>query len=161
MSAGAKHVRRALTAGLLMLGAMLVAAPAASAVVDPAAAINFAATAGTQFSGPVATFRSTAFVPTGFIVTINWGDGTSSDGMIVDLGFDGQTTEPYRVDGTHNYQAECTCVTTITITEPENQPVIVEGVATVAPVPPPPPPPPAEPPPPPPPPPPPVPPTNL
>jgi hypothetical protein len=58
------------------------------------------ATAGTPFTGNVATFTSTSSTatPSSFTATINWGDGTTSAGTIVvdpNGGFD--------VQGTHTY----------------------------------------------------------
>src|SRR3954447_9848767 len=97
MSAKGKHVRRALTAGLLVLVAMLVAAPGASALVEQQAPVDVAATAGTPVSGPVATFRSETGNVTAFTATIDWGDGTVTDGVIVALPQDAGFPLPYRV----------------------------------------------------------------
>jgi hypothetical protein len=61
---------------------------------------DITATSGVAFTGTVATFTTTDANPTpaGFTATINWGDGTTSDGTIVadpNGGFD--------VTGTHTY----------------------------------------------------------
>ena len=160
MSGAPIHVRSATAAGLMLL-ALLLAAPVASAVVTQSAPINVSATAGTQFTGPVASFRSTDPVANDFAgTTIDWGDGTQNQVLPTFVGIE-MSEAAYRVDGSHTYAAAGSYPVRVTITEAEQVPVIVNATATVAaagspeppPGPPPPPPPaPGEPPPPPPPP---------
>jgi uncharacterized protein YkwD len=142
MSRPARSIRRALVAGAFGLVVSLCAAPAAAASVDNAVAVDVSATAGVEFSGPVATFSSFTANPTSFQATIDWGDGSQETvGDIVVVGFDMEAGTQYRVDGTHTYAAAGAFATTITIEEIEFTPVIVGGTATVSPVVPPPPPP--------------------
>jgi hypothetical protein len=76
-------------------------APSSSSLT--ATSQNFTATAGTQFSGEVATFTdTTAGASAGdYTATINWGDATSSQGTVVadpNGGFD--------VSGTHTFAGD-------------------------------------------------------
>lgn len=62
---------------------------------------NIQATAGTQFSGTVATFTDLNTKPgaSDFSATIYWGDGTSSAGVVT-----ANDSGGYTVTGTHTYQ---------------------------------------------------------
>jgi hypothetical protein len=75
---------------------------------------TIAATEGAAFSGTVATFtdpdpNSTAGE---YSATIDWGDGSSSAGVI-----SGSTGGPFTVSGTHTYVDEGTYSATVTITD--------------------------------------------
>jgi uncharacterized protein YkwD len=136
-------------AGLVVLAAALVSAPTAAAAVEQAVAIDVAATEGTPFSGPVASFKSTTDDPAAFTASVTWGDGSPlSAGTITALSFDPMTMLwSFQVEGSHTYATAGTNATAIEITQIEMPPsVVVNGTATVssaaAPAPPPPPPPP-------------------
>ena len=132
MSGGPRYVRSAIAAGLVLL-AMLVAAPAAQAIITQSAPIDVSATAETQFTGPVASFRSTDPVLTDFTATIDWGDGSSpSNGTIESLGID-MSEAVYRVSGSHTYAAAGTFQVTVFINEIEQElATVVQPTATVA-----------------------------
>jgi hypothetical protein len=77
-----------------------VSAPLPPPPTISAQGVRFQATSGTAFSGTVATFTdvNAGATPANFTATINWGDGTISDGTVVadpKGGFD--------VTGTHTY----------------------------------------------------------
>jgi hypothetical protein len=79
-----------------------------------AAGTTFSATEGASFSGTVATFtdpdpNSTAGE---YSATIDWGDGSSSAGVI-----SGSTGGPFTVSGTHTYIDEGTYSVKVTITD--------------------------------------------
>jgi hypothetical protein len=74
---------------------------------------TFAAPSGASFTTTVATFTdaNTASVPSDFTATINWGDATTSAGMISG----GSGT--FQVSGTHTYAATGTFSVMVTMTE--------------------------------------------
>ena len=63
------------------------------------------ATEGEPFSGLVATFTDPdpAAVSTDFTATIDWGDGTASNGTVIQQGGAGS---PFQVNGSHTYDEE-------------------------------------------------------
>jgi hypothetical protein len=76
-----------------------------------AAAVDFSATAGAPFSGPVATFSNPfpSASATSFTATIDWGDGSTSTGTITGTG-------TLTVSGTHTYADSGSDALTVTIT---------------------------------------------
>ncbi len=131
MSRGPIHVRSAIAGGLVLV-ALLLVAPAASAIVTQSSPIDVSATAGTQFTGPVASFRSTDPNLGDFTATIDWGDGSPvTVGTIESLGVD-LSESVYRVSGSHAYAAAGTFPVTVVISEVEQLPVVVNATATVA-----------------------------
>ena len=70
---------------------------------------------GTAYAGATATFtdHSASGTLTDFSATINWGDGSSSAGVITG----GPGTAPYTVSGTHTYATAGFYVITTTITD--------------------------------------------
>jgi hypothetical protein len=75
--------------------------------------VTFRANAGQAFTGKVATFtdRDTHNVASDFSATINWGDGTTSAGVITD------TRGAISVSGTHTYASSGQDTVTVTLTE--------------------------------------------
>jgi hypothetical protein len=70
---------------------------------------------GTAFAGPTATFTDQSATGTlsDFSATINWGDGSTSPGVITG----GPGTAPYTVSGTHTYTTPGFYVITTTIND--------------------------------------------
>ena len=75
--------------------------------------LTFKANAGQGFNGRVATFtdRDTHNVASHFNATIDWGDGTTSAGVITD------TRGAISVSGTHTYASSGQDTVTVTLTE--------------------------------------------
>jgi hypothetical protein len=75
--------------------------------------LSFSAKAGHAFSGKVATFtdRNTSNVASDFSATINWGDGTTTAGVITD------TRGTISVSGTHTYASSGRDTVTVTLTD--------------------------------------------
>jgi hypothetical protein len=75
---------------------------------------SFTATEGLAFSGMVATFTDTnpANTALGFAATIDWGDGTTSAGTVV------EQAGVYLVLGSHTYGDEGSFTATVTVTDP-------------------------------------------
>jgi hypothetical protein len=86
---------------------------AAEADVLSAKGLTFRANAGQAFSGKVATFtdRDTHNVASDFSATINWGDGTTSAGVITD------TRGAISVSGTHTYASSGQDAVTVSLTD--------------------------------------------
>jgi hypothetical protein len=87
------------------------------------------ATAGTLFNGPVATFTAAYAIPVSdFTVTIQWGDGSTSTGAVV------QTSYGYTVVGSHTYLSAAPSVpVTVTIDDVlANVTVMANSTMTVA-----------------------------
>jgi hypothetical protein len=73
----------------------------------------FTSTEGTSFTGTVATFSdsNTADVASQFTATINWGDGTTSTGVV------GGGNATFTVTGTHTYGDEASAIVAVTLTQ--------------------------------------------
>lgn len=103
--------------------------PPADVLTPTAATIN--ATAGTSFSGTVATFAdsNTSFLASGLTATINWGDGTASTAGVVNGG-----NGSFTVSGTHTYAKASTDTVAVTLTErsPGTATVTADSTAHVA-----------------------------
>ena len=86
---------------------------AAEADVLSAKGLTFRANAGQAFSGKVATFtdRDTSNVASDFSATINWGDGSTTVGVITD------TRGAISVSGTHTYASSSQDAVTVTLTD--------------------------------------------
>jgi hypothetical protein len=86
---------------------------AAEADVLTPQGVTFAANPGQAFSGTVATFTDgdTSNVAGDFSATINWGDGTTTTGVIAD------TAGAIAVSGTHTYVATGQDAVTVTLTD--------------------------------------------
>ena len=95
-----------------------------------AAAVNFTAVAGSQFSGPVATFTDAdpGGTASDYSATIVWGDGTQSAGT-VSAGQNGG----FVVSGTHTYATTGSYETTVSIADAGGSTAVVLGTATVNP----------------------------
>jgi hypothetical protein len=100
----------------------------ADALSGSPVAIN--ATASLPFSGPVATFTdtNTANVPGDFTATIDWGDGTTTAGVVSGGG------GTFTVSGTHTYAAAGSFPVTVTLAEdaPGTATAAVTSTANVA-----------------------------
>jgi|GEM_PF-754851 len=135
MSAAPRAARRALTAVLALVAGLLIAAPVASAEIDQATATPVAAMAGTPFDGEIATFRS-LFGVAQFAAIVTWGDGSPAEPAtaVVEAGLDANTEQTiFSVRAAHTYAAAGAYPTTIEIQQfADTQPVIVNGLATVA-----------------------------
>jgi hypothetical protein len=92
--------------------------------------VTFRASAGQAFSGRVATFtdRDTHNVASDFNATINWGDGTTSAGVITD------SRGTISVSGTHTYATAGQDAVTITLMDdaPGTATAMADSTATVA-----------------------------
>jgi hypothetical protein len=92
--------------------------------------LTFRANAGRAFTGRVATFtdRNTGNVAGDFTATINWGDGTTSAGVIAD------TRGAISVSGTHTYASSGQDAVTVTLTDgaPGTATATAHSTATVA-----------------------------
>jgi uncharacterized protein (TIGR03118 family) len=91
------------------------------------AGVTFAATEGAAFSGTAATISESGAVASNFSTTINWGDGASSAGNVVNDpkgGFD--------VVGNHTYAEEVTAAVQVTVTDSANHTITVNSQANVA-----------------------------
>jgi len=77
-----------------------------------ASGVMFTATQGVPFSGQVATFTdaNTTDTPASFTTSINWGDGTTTAGVV------GGAAGMFTVSGTHTYARTGTFTVTVTIT---------------------------------------------
>jgi hypothetical protein len=86
---------------------------AVEADVLSARGLSLRANAGQAFSGKVATFtdRDTHNVASDFSATINWGDGTTSAGVITD------TRGAISVSGTHTYASSGQDAVTVSLTD--------------------------------------------
>jgi len=75
--------------------------------------LAFSARTGQAFSGKVATFtdRNTSNVASDFSATINWGDGTTTAGVITD------TRGTISVSGTHTYASSGRDAVTVTLSD--------------------------------------------
>ena len=95
-----------------------------------AAAVNFTAVAGSQFSGPVATFTDAdpGGTASDYSATIVWGDGTQSAGTVTA----GQNGD-FVVSGTHTYATTGSYETTVSIADAGGSTAVVLGTATVNP----------------------------
>src|SRR5262249_12143265 len=91
--------------------------------------VPISATEGHTFSGEVASVRDTYTGDTtsSLAATINWGDGTTSTGMLVTNGRGG-----FLVDGTHTYAVPGTYSVGITVTRGGSQTASADGTASVA-----------------------------
>ena len=91
--------------------------------------LSFSAKAGHAFSGKVATFidRNTSNVASDFSATINWGDGTTTAGVITD------TRGTISVSGTHTYASTGRDAVTVTLVDdaPGTATATAHGTATV------------------------------
>src|SRR4051812_29907699 len=124
--------RRRAAVGVLAVLALSIWVSLASGTPSGATATNFSASAGTPFSGRVATFEpsSKSGDPTPYSATVAWGDGQSSAGQIVVIC--GDCDPPFfEVRGTHTYANPGTYQTTVTISENGSGSSIVHGTATV------------------------------
>ena len=105
----------------------------ADADVLTAVPLSFVTIVGVPFSGPVATFTDTYTGNTAsdFTATINWGDATSTAGVISGGG------GTFTVSGTHTYAAIGPFVVTVTLTDdaPGTATATAASAATVAAVP--------------------------
>ncbi|HEV3343343.1 MAG TPA: DUF4214 domain-containing protein [Pirellulales bacterium] len=91
---------------------------------------SVSATEGTTYSGTVATFTDTTYagnLPTDFTATIDWGDGTTTAGVVSGGG-------TLTVSGTHRYSDEGSNPLKVILTDdsPGTASATVTGTATVA-----------------------------
>ncbi len=95
-----------------------------------ASPVNFTAVAGTQFTGPVATFTDANpnGTPSDFSATITWGDGTRSSGTVT-----AGKTGGFVVSGTHTYATTGSFKTTVSILDVGGSAATAHGTATVNP----------------------------
>jgi hypothetical protein len=86
---------------------------AAEADVLTAQSLTFTAKPGQAFSGTVATFTDsdTSNVASDFSATIDWGDGTTSAGVITD------TAGAISVSGTHTYATSGQDAVSVTLSD--------------------------------------------
>jgi hypothetical protein len=96
-------------------------------LTDPG--INIVAAVGTPFSGPVATFSdfTPKLQPGDFHVTIAWGDGSASPGLVQA----GATAGHFIVLGTHTYAKQGPVPLIVSIEDPAGQSTSDASVATV------------------------------
>jgi hypothetical protein len=101
--------------------------------VNPIQATFPSATEGQSFSGRVANFvnfNAANTTPADFTVTIDWGDGTTTGGVLSNPG----ATNIYAVDGTHTYADEGTYTVVVTVADdaPGTANATATNTATVA-----------------------------
>jgi hypothetical protein len=96
-------------------------------LTDPG--INIVAAVGTPFSGPVATFSdfTPKLQPSDFHVTIAWGDGSASPGLVQA----GASAGHFIVLGTHTYAKQGPVPLIVSIEDPAGQSTSDASVATV------------------------------
>jgi len=90
---------------------------------------NFNAVEGASFNVAVASFTDTTSTDlvTDFIATINWGDATSSAGIVSE-----PSTGMFTVSGSHTYAEEGNFTVTVTLHRiPDNSDHVATGTATV------------------------------
>ncbi|MGH3102477.1 MAG: hypothetical protein ACRDN6_00040, partial [Gaiellaceae bacterium] len=143
-----------LAAGAALVVLALWTGTAVGTISNPAGK-DFSATAGSPFSGVVATFESNHEPRAGFPATIDWGDGSQTQGSVSLTGMPNPNTWAYQVSGSHSYNVPGSYSFRVSITDAADQTTgQASGTATVTgpptPPPPPSPPPPPQPPPPPP-----------
>jgi hypothetical protein len=94
-----------------------------------ATGVPVSATAGTQFSGTVATFTEAVpdIVASDYTATIEWGDGTSSAGIITPASGGG-----FAVSCAHTYAAGGTFAISVKITDVQGATATATSTATVA-----------------------------
>lgn len=100
--------------------------PTAADAPITAAGLNFSATEGSIFSGPVATFTDpdTSATAPDYAATIHWGDGSSSAGTITGSG------GKFAVSGSHRYADEGSFGVAVTITDVDNPPNTATATST-------------------------------
>ena len=90
--------------------------------------IGITATAGSPFTGPVATVTDTngASPASDFTTTVNWGDGSTTPGAV-------SGSSPFTITGSHTYSAagSYTAIITVTDTQPGNVSASGTSTATV------------------------------
>jgi hypothetical protein len=92
-----------------------------------ASSVNLNASAGTAFTGTVATFTDTDGAPaSSYRATIAWGDGTVTDGTITANGAGG-----FLVGGTHTYQEDSIYRVLVHIHDTDGNSAVSLGTATV------------------------------
>jgi hypothetical protein len=100
-------------------GGMMTSTTASASVADAPLTVSAApikVMPGVPFSGQVATFTDANPVGTisDFTVVINWGDGTSSPGVVTQPG---GTGTPFVVTGNHTYATAGNHIFTVTVTD--------------------------------------------
>ena len=95
-------------------------------------AVTFTAFPGVSFTGPVASFSvaNSNALPSQFAATINWGNGTTSAGVITALG-NGQ----FLVSGTNTYAQSGTYPVTVTVLSQSGASITISSTAVVGTVP--------------------------
>jgi uncharacterized repeat protein (TIGR01451 family) len=113
-------------------GSATMTLPVAEGDALTGSAVSIAATAGTPFSGKVASFSDTNVNadPSDFSATIDWGDGSAPTAGTIAAGAPGSMD----VAGTHTYSAAGSFTVTVTIADdpPGTATETVAGTATVA-----------------------------
>lgn len=92
--------------------------PATADAAITATGVTFSATEGQSFAGTVANFHDPdpKSTPAEYNATIDWGDGSSSAGLIKQTGISPKGND-FAVIGTHTYTEEGTYTVTVTITD--------------------------------------------
>jgi hypothetical protein len=116
---------------LRVVAAVVSTTPAYATVITATGGLNITAVAGTQFSGPVATFTDSnaAATPANFAATINWGDATPVSAGAISV--NGQV---FTVTGSHTYANPGSFTVTVAINDvsPGTGSATVTDTATVA-----------------------------
>src|SRR5262249_12995740 len=92
----------------------------------PATGVNFSATAGTPFSGTLATFTNVSPNTSPYTALIDWGDGSTST---VSINVSGSS--PLMVTGAHTYVAPKSYTVTVQISNPNTTTAKLSDTATV------------------------------
>jgi uncharacterized repeat protein (TIGR01451 family) len=118
--------------GTGLSGSTTLTFPVAEGDTLTGVAASFAATAGSPFSGTVASFSDTNVNddPSDFSATIDWGDGSAQTAGTIAAGGPGSLD----VSGTHTYTAAGTFTVTVTVADdpPGTATATVASTATVA-----------------------------
>jgi hypothetical protein len=103
-------------------------ATVADAALTPGPVVTVTATEGSAFSGTVGSFSDAnpAATPADFTAVINWGDATTTAGVVT-----GAAGGPFTVSGSHTYVEEGSYTISVTVTDDGGSTATLHGTAAV------------------------------